>query len=262
MEIVIIGAGNVATCYSHLLKLHGHILRQIVSKTKEHARNLGEKLNIPFTTDFDELDTRADVYILAVKDDALPKVAKKIKLERQLIAHTAGAVNMDVLKNASANYGVIYPLQTIRKEDFNNKKIPLLIEGNSPIALARLKALGTAISDHIMEMNSEKRLKMHFAATFANNFPTFLTTLCKTYCKKEELDYNLLLPLLEETFNQMTKPLEKTLQTGPARRGDTKTLKEHETLLANYPVIKTIYKNLNKHIKTFYDTKGNSGEVL
>lgn len=253
MDVVVIGSGNVAHCFSHLLKLNGHQIKQVISKTPEHAQELAEKLNTVHTTDFADINYDADVYLLAVSDDAIPEVADNIRLGKRLIAHTAGAVDINVLKKASANIGVLYPLQTLRKEDFDRKKIPLLIEGNTPLVVGRLQALGAAISENILEMNSEQRLKMHLSAIFCNNFPNYLATLCKSYCTKEGLDYNLLHPLLEETFMQMSNALPE-IQTGPARRGDTQTMQKHETMLENYPEIQSLYQAISRSIQQHYNS--------
>lgn len=254
MDVVIIGSGNVAHCFSHLLKMNGHQIQQVISKTPEHARELAEKLNTDHTADLAEINYDADAYLLAVSDDAIREVAGNLRLGKRLIAHTAGAVGMEVLAQVSSSIGVLYPLQTLRKEDFDRKKIPLLVEGNSPSAVNRLTALGTAISENIIPMDSNQRLKMHLAAIFCNNFPNHLATLCKSYCAKEGLEFNLLLPLLEETFGQMTKPLEAVTQTGPARRGDQLTLQKHESLLTNYPAIKSLYELLSESIQKYYQS--------
>lgn len=254
MDVVIIGAGNVAHCFSHLLKMNGHQIKQVISKTPEHAQQLAEKLNTVFTTDFADIDYNADVYLLAVSDDAITEVVDNIRLGKRLIAHTAGAIEMNALKKVSTNIGVLYPLQTLRKEDFDRKKIPLLIEGNTSLVINRLKALGGAISEEIIEMNSEQRLKMHLAAIFCNNFPNHLTTLCKSYCAKENMEFDLLHPLLEETFDQMSKPLVEDQQTGPAKRGDIQTMQKHENLLEAYPEISALYQSLSQSIKKYYNS--------
>lgn len=252
MDIVIIGSGNVAHCFGRLLKLNGHQIKQILSRNEAHAKELGEKLNTDFETNFKKIYRNADVYILAVSDDAISTIAEQLYLTDQLVVHTAGSIEMDVLENVSSRYGVLYPLQTIRKEAEGNKKIPLLIEANSALALNRIRSLGNAISDNIEEMDSAERRKMHLTAIFCNNFPNFLMTLCKSYCKRENLDFELLYPLLDETFVQMKKPLEETKQTGPAIRGDESTIEKHLTLLEEHPEFKEIYQVTTKNIKDFF----------
>ena len=253
MDVVIIGAGNVAHCFSHLLRLNGHNIKQVLSRNPEHARELAEKLNTVHASDFADIDYDADVYLLAVKDSAIADIADNLRLGRRLIAHTAGAIALDALEKVSSNYGVIYPLQTIRKDDLGDKKIPLLIEGNQATVVNRLKALAGAISDVIIEMDSAQRLKMHVAAVFSNNFPNFLITLCKKYCSEESLDFQLLHPLLAATFEQMTHSLAETRQTGPARRGDVETMAKHVEVLKDHPDLQALYHQLSESIQRYYN---------
>ncbi len=252
MEVVVIGSGNVAYCFSHLLRLNGHRIRQVWSRQELHARELAEKLNTVYASDLSEIDREADVYLMAVSDGAIGEISEHLHLGKRLVAHTAGAVDLKILEGVSSMIGVIYPLQMLRKEDFSNKKIPLLIEGNTPSVVSRLRALGAALSDDIIEMDSGQRLKMHLAAVFCNNFPNYLATVCKFYCAKESLDYKLLYPLLEETFEQMTKGLEEVRQTGPAKRGDQLTIEKHVELLAPYPELKKLYQTLSQSIRDYF----------
>ncbi len=253
MDIVIIGSGNVAHCFGHLLKLNGHQVKQVISKTESHAQELAEKLNTDFDTKIKNIYRDADVYILAVADDAVTKVASELDLGDRIVVHTAGAINIDVLENSATHFGVLYPLQSIRKEIVGDTKIPLLIEGNTSMALSRIKALGNALSEHVVEMDSEQRKKMHLTAIFCNNFPNYLMMLCKTFCEKEALDYELLFPLLEETASQMKRPLKDTGQTGPAVRGDESTIKKHLSLLKEYPEFYKIYELLSESIQKYYN---------
>ena len=61
------------------------------------------------------MDTTADIYVVAVGDAALNDLHESFFLGDKLIVHTAGAVSKDVLAKISVNYGVMYPLQSLRK---------------------------------------------------------------------------------------------------------------------------------------------------
>jgi predicted short-subunit dehydrogenase-like oxidoreductase (DUF2520 family) len=64
----------------------------------------------------------ANLYVIAVSDEAVAEVASQLIVHNKLVVHTAGSVSKDVLKQASRNYGVLYPLQSLRKE---MKDLPL-----------------------------------------------------------------------------------------------------------------------------------------
>ena len=65
----------------------------------------------------------ADLYLLAVTDQAIPKIAAALP-EEAFVAHTAGGVALEILNQNRA--GVFYPLQTFsegRNIDFS--KLPI-----------------------------------------------------------------------------------------------------------------------------------------
>ncbi|MGH2642713.1 MAG: Rossmann-like and DUF2520 domain-containing protein [Chitinophagaceae bacterium] len=251
MDIVVIGSGNVAHYFSHILRLNGHQIRQVLSRKEEHARVLAEKLNTVWATDLIDIDMNADVYLLAVNDSAISDLNKELHLGKRIVAHTAGAVPLNAIEDISVNTGVIYPLQSIRKGIHFNYGIPLLIEAGNEMVLKRLHALADIISDKVIEMDSVSRLKMHLAAIFCNNFTNHLISLCKKYCEDETLDFSLLHPLMKETFHRLENINPDELQTGPAIRGDEETMLKHLYLLKSYPEMRKIYQLLSESIEKF-----------
>jgi predicted short-subunit dehydrogenase-like oxidoreductase (DUF2520 family) len=256
MDIVLIGSGNIAHCFSHLLQIKGHQIRQVISRNKAHAQTLAENLNTVWSDDLLDIDMNADIYLIAVSDSAIPLLNRELRLGKRIVAHTAGSIPLSAIRNISTNTGVIYPLQSIRKEIHSNQKIPLLVEAGNDMVLRRLRTLAEAISGEVMEMDSPGRLKMHLAAVFCNNFPNHLITLCKDYCTRESLDFSLLQPLMQETFDRLVSMQPDDLQTGPAVRGDALTLQKHLELLVQYPEMKEIYNLLSESIEAYYRSKG------
>src|SRR3989344_1108013 len=115
---------------------------QVYSKTKKNTIALATKLNAEAVHNLKQLDLNADLYILAVSDDQIKNIAQSIYFGSKLVLHTSGSVDLNILKNSSSNYGVLYPLQTIKKTDqllFDS--IPILIEANNSKALLQLKSL-------------------------------------------------------------------------------------------------------------------------
>lgn len=250
MDIVIIGSGNVAHCFSHLLQIKGHQITQVLSRNGDHARELAENLNANWTSDFRDIDMGADVYLMAVSDSSIAVLNQELRLGKRIVAHTSGALPMNAIRNISVNTGVFYPLQSILREIHVKQKIPVLVEAANDMVMRRLKALGEVISDEVIEMDSVGRSKMHLAAVFCNNFPTHLITLCRQYCARESLDFDLLEPLVRETFDRLEHLPPEGLQTGPALRGDDITMLKHQTLLAEYPLMQKIYGMLSDSIRS------------
>lgn len=255
MDIIIIGSGNVAHYFSHSLRLNGHQIRQVFSRNETHAKELAESLNTEWITEPEDLDLNADIYLLAVSDDSLPLLNKELRLGKRIAAHTSGAAPLAAIKDISVNTGVLYPVQSIRQKIPLYHKFPLLIEAGNKMVLKRLWAIGEVISDKTIEMNSADRLKIHLAAVFCNNFPNHIISLCKNYCEKESLDFNLLQPLMKETFRKLETMHPDEVQTGPALRGDTATMEKHLNLLEPYPEMRNIYRFLSESIEKYYSNK-------
>ena len=59
-NVVIIGAGNLATQLALALHENGILIKQVFSRTSESAQTLAEKVNVPFTTSLSQLVSDAD----------------------------------------------------------------------------------------------------------------------------------------------------------------------------------------------------------
>lgn len=250
MKIVIIGAGNVA---SHLAKALFTAKLQIVqvwSFHNENAVTLAHQVDAKAIGNLNDLDLQADVCLIAVKDDAIGDIANRLAGFKGLIAHTSGAVNMNVFANGFENYGVFYPLQTFskaKKVDFS--KIPICLEANSDVALQLLKNLGNKLSNTVTAVNSEKRKVLHLAAVFACNFTNHLYALAEEILAANAIDFDIIRPLISETASKVQEALPLEVQTGPAIRNDEVTLSKHIELLQKQPQLLEIYKTLSESIK-------------
>lgn len=249
MKIVIIGAGNVATVFGRLMIKAGHEMIQVVSRNIEHARSLAGELGCAFANAPGNLDNTADVYIVAMADAALNEIHETYFLGNKLIVHTAGSVSKDVLKKTSFCYGVMYPLQSLRKENKElQQDIPLLIDGNSPEAMMMIENLALTMSTMVSRANDEQRLKLHVAAVIVSNFTNHLYTLAAAYCREERLDFKMLQPLIEGTAFRLRNHFPGDMQTGPAIRKDITTLDKHLRILSHHPALKKIYLRMTESI--------------
>lgn len=250
MKIVIIGAGNVATHLAKALQAKNKQIAQVWSYHYNNALTLAKEVNAQAIDSLKEIDQQADLYLIAVKDDAIAEIAEQIKGFKGLIAHTSGAVPMEILNGITENYGVFYPLQTFSKDKaLSFADIPLCLEANNEAALQTLKQLAQQLSTHIVEVNSEKRKILHLAAVFACNFTNHLYALADEVLKFNELDFAILRPLINETAAKVQHALPLAVQTGPAIRNDEQTIKKHEELLVEQPQLLEIYKTLSNSIK-------------
>ena len=263
MQIVFLGSGNLATNLSLALKAAGEEIIQIFSRTKENAQALADKLHCASCTSINDIRTDADVYIFSVKDDALPSLIKQLtehlanshhltpNTQHPIFLHTAGSVPMSVFSDntltpnthhPSPNYGVLYPMQTFSKDrSVNFREIPCFIEASDNNTLGAIKTLASKISDHVLEMSSEKRRKLHLAAVFACNMTNHCYRLAEKVLEEEGIDFSLYLPLIQETANKVKELSPRKAQTGPMVRYD-KTIMDAQIALINDERTRQIYR--------------------
>jgi predicted short-subunit dehydrogenase-like oxidoreductase (DUF2520 family) len=248
MDIVIIGTGNTATVLGRKLKAAGHNILQVFGRDSMTASDLAYELGTESTNYWNIVNRDADIYILAVSDIAIEEVIKELNLPGKTIVHTAASVSKNILKNASGHFGVFYPLQSLKKEINHLPETPIIIDASDEATLDELNNLAHSISHHVIEANDEQRLKLHLAAVFCNNFVNHIYALAEDYCKKENIDFKLLLPLIKETAERLEDISPSQSQTGPAIRNDRPTIEKHLALLQNHPQLQKIYSILTESI--------------
>ena len=248
MRIVIIGTGNTATILGRLIQRSGHTVLQVIGRTHAATERLGNLLHAPFPNEPKEINTAGDLYIVAVSDNAISQVSSWLKLDRKLVVHTAGSVGGEILSACSKNYGVLYPLQSLRKEMDELPQVPFLVEGNTEDNGAVIYDFASTMSETVKFATAHQRLITHISAIIASNFSNHLYLLAEDFCNKENIDFKLLRPLIRETALRLDKFSPGKMQTGPASRNDTETITKHLGLLDSYPLQKSVYEFLTESI--------------
>lgn len=249
LKIVILGTGNLAKhLYSAFIKAKNIDVAQVVGRNWEELEQFSKHSTI--SNDFDDI-ADADVYLIAVKDDAISEVSNYLSNKKGIVAHTSGAIGLNAIQ--PTNKGVFYPLQTFTKGkvvDFSS--IPICIEADEKKSLETLRALAKSISENVHHIDSEQRKKLHLAAVFVNNFTNYLYSIGEEICLDEGLSFDLLKPLISETADKIQNMSPKEAQTGPARRNDIKSMESHLELLNKKEHI-TLYKLLSQAIKQAHE---------
>lgn len=249
MNIVIIGTGNTATVLGRKLRKAGHRIVQVFGRDSKAASELAYELGTESTNYWNVVNRTADLYILAVSDIAVEDVFAELQLSDKTVVHTAASVPLNVLRGKTEHYGVLYPLQSLKKEVRHLPDIPILIDAGDKETLDLLDVLAHSISSHVYTASDEMRAKLHLAAVMVNNFTNHLYALVEAYCKEEGLDFYLLLPLIKETALRLDEISPAKTQTGPAVRNDTVTIDKHLALLEKYPQLSKLYELFTESIK-------------
>lgn len=248
MDIVIIGSGNTATVLATLIKNAGHPILQVYSRHLINAEDLAETLHCPATHQWSEINPNADLYVVALSDEALVGLGAHLKINHGIVVHTAGSVGMEVLKPIGPRYGVLYPLQSLRKEKTDYDDIPLLVDGSTPEVLEQITDFAESLSHFVRRANDDYRQKLHVAAVIVNNFPNHLYTLADMYCQQSGLNFDLLKPLISETGERIKNFSPGDMQTGPAARGDESTIRRHLAQLEGFSNLQQLYRTLTNSI--------------
>jgi len=251
-RVALLGAGNVAWNLAPALEDAGHEITEVYARTLRQAEEITERVySARPTNDLDFSESRAEIFILALSDDALSEVADQVILpEGSLLVHTSGTVPLEVLDYSSASYtGVFYPLQSFtkgKKVDF--EEVPLVLESEDEETLQKLKKFAKSISTMVSTMGSKDRKALHVAAVFASNFTNHMLRIAEEIMHRQGLDKDLLKPLIIESISKSLQLGAKRAQTGPALREDMETLEEQHRFLSYNPQLAEIYRLISQDI--------------
>ena len=232
MNIVIIGRGNVASNLDYAFRKKGVACQMVSSREGlEHV-------------------PAANVYIYAVKDEALPQVAAQVvNKEKSLHLHTSGSMPMSVFGADKPHAGVFYPFQTFSKarliEDFSS--IPVFFEARGIDDISAVYSLALTITSHVYETTQHDRERLHVAGVYACNFTNLMYTLAAELLKDTHIPFSALLPLIDETAAKIHSLAPRDAQTGPARRGDENVMKHHLDILPTAEQ-RELYQRLSEEI--------------
>ncbi len=253
LDIVIIGAGNVAFHLSRALQVNGHRIVQVLGRSTKNARELASLLNCEYITNVQEINANAHLYILCVPDSTISQLAKSFPKITGSIVHTSGSTSMGVLSQTAEHYGVLYPFQTfskIRKVIF--KDIPFCIEANSQEIKKLLFDLALSLEAKPLEMDSETRKWLHISGVFSCNFVNHMLAISYLITQNKGISFQNLKPLVFETIKKAFESNPFDTQTGPAIRGDSETIRNHIALLTSMDEdIRDLYMTMSTSILNF-----------
>ena len=216
MNIIIIGQGNVATNLDYAFRKKGIVCQMVSSREG-----------------LDSLPA-ANVYIYAVKDEALATVVAQVKgKERAMHLHTSGTMPISVFGDDKPHAGIFYPFQTFSKarviEDFST--VPVFFEARGIDDISAVYSLALTITSHVYETTQHDRERLHVAGVYACNFTNLMYTIASELLQNTHIPFSALLPLIDETAAKIHTLSPRNAQTGPARRGDENVMAHHLALL-------------------------------
>ena len=246
IKVVLIGSGNVAQhLIQVLLQAKNVDLVQAFARNPNHLSHLLPSTKI--TSDYQKI-AEADLYIISVSDNAIAEVSAQLPFENRLVVHTSGSSDITILTNKNRK-GVFYPLQTFSKNkaiDFT--PIPMCLEAENQNDYQILEQVAKSLSQKVFAISSEQRRSLHVSAVFVCNFVNHLYQIGNQICEENNIPFEVLHPLIQETAEKIKELSPSEAQTGPALRNDTKTIEKHLAFLENENY-KKIYELLTQSIQ-------------
>lgn len=268
-EISIIGLGGLGTALTKTLSARGIPIKSIYNRSEDKASDLAAEIGINSWGDFPhEPDELGNLVFVTVADRAIEEVAGRLlkldgDFEEFTFVHCSGNESADLLdglKVKGATIASFHPLQTFtaqsQPDDFTD--IYFSMQGE-PQAFPVLKKVARLLEAHTLEVNQEQKAYLHAAAVMASNY---LNTLLDASVEIGTLGdltatkvKNALLPLVKTTLKNSEEHSFAEALTGPIKRGDIQTVKNHLALLDDHNELRRLYCSLGLHTLRLAETK-------
>ncbi|MEN9511109.1 MAG: hypothetical protein RLZZ370_928 [Bacteroidota bacterium] len=248
-KTAILGSGKLATAVAQRLVAQGWPIHWIVSRNKESGQKLAEACQSQFVDASDHGHSwSAELLLLCVPDDQIAPSARMFKEHASCMIHLSGTVALDVLDCDKA--AVMWPLMS-----FNQlltvpwSEIPWFWEATHETATAAVHMLVKTLGGTAIQATETSRRYMHLAAVFAHNFSNACISMAQELAADAACSPDTLNPIIQNMLNQLQHQPARSLQTGPALRGDVQTMQAHLNLLQEHPEMAACYRAMSDFIR-------------
>ncbi len=246
-----IGAGNVASHLATSLFKQDIIVHQICTRSIESSGKLATQVNANPIEQISDLE-QVDCIVISVPDDSIEEVIAQLPFSNQLVAHTSGIAGLEFDYSRMAYF---YPLQSFRiSQPADMSSTPIFIGAKQSEDIPLLEQLANRISNRVQQMENSQKKKLHLAAVVVNNFVNYLFGLTNEFLSSNQLDFTDLKPIIQTTIDRAMTENPFEIQTGPAKRGDKKTIASHLQLLSSYPEFQQVYECISSSIENHFSS--------
>jgi predicted short-subunit dehydrogenase-like oxidoreductase (DUF2520 family) len=253
-DIYIIGSGNIASHLAEQFTKQNLPLKGLFARNQKEGKQICRKNKIQFLKSLPLAEGDQSVIFCCISDDAISTCIDNLRQMDALIVHCSGIKQIPERKQGDlCRFGVFYPVISFSKNiPVNWTDVPVCIEASDQISFRVLKNISKKIKGRPYSIQSEERAIIHLSAVFVNNFTNMMYITAEKILFDHQLSFELLKPLVSQTAEKAMKSKPNLVQTGPARRGDKKTIRAHRRLLAGNPDILKVYNNLTALIYAKY----------
>jgi len=187
-----------------------------------------------------------DVVILTVRDDAITPLATSLAnsraiSERHVVLHLSGVQGQEALGplvTSRAALGSFHPLQTIVEPELAAERLKgawAAVEG-MPRAVEAGERIAKDLGMRPFRIATKSKAIYHAGAVFASNYLVVVEAIAQRLLRHAGLSdadaWAALRPLVEGTFENLSRHEPREALTGPVVRGDTATIVRHLESLA------------------------------
>jgi predicted short-subunit dehydrogenase-like oxidoreductase (DUF2520 family) len=243
-RIAVIGSGKAGTYFAENLIRQDLQVKGYARRYKQGFQNLEEIK--------DHL-SEYDLVLLCVADEAIAEVSSSLPVVPCILAHVSGVTDISAIDQKHPNPAVFYPPMSLTPETPPSiEAIPFCIEALKSETEYDLMKLAESLGASAHRIDSEERAFLHLGAVLSQNFSNYLYTRTQEILKARNIDFRLLLPLLEQSLERLKFIDPGEVQTGPAVRGDRATMEKHLEMIDDKD-LKEVYRLISKNIGREHD---------
>lgn len=251
MSISIIGTGRAAFHLGHALQRADCTIASVTGRSADRTQELASTLYATPLSPTDPLPN-SNVILIAVSDDAISEVAKKLPTSDAVLVHLSGASGLGHLA-PHTHRAVLWPVMTLSPgAPMDFAQIPLVVDANTEHARSVVLGLGNTMSKKVTQLAHADRELVHAAAAISTNFPLHLLDAAQALLKANNIPPDLLLPSFAAMAEKAKALGPHDALTGPARRGDIGTVQHHLDRLTQVPDLRAAYALLSSMILRTY----------
>ncbi len=240
-HICLIGTGKLSRQLAKKLPIFKGKPLLFWGRNSEQAASIASEFDLVLLDNIKEIPENSAV-LLCVSDNSIEQLANELKEKSLFLIHFSGTQSINRLTPYTPNAAVIWPNQSFSNAvHIDWKNVPLIMEVSNDAAKVWLIEIVNTLEGPAVFLDEESRKKLHLAAVVANNFINHLLVLTESWCKQNKLDFKLLLPLINQSTQNLQNQSPSQLQTGPASRNDWTTIQSHIEMLSHFPQLKDVY---------------------
>ncbi len=168
-----------------------------------------------------------DVCIIATPDRSIRLVADEVRPADAVLVHLSGALGIDVLSPHRA--GCVHPLVSLANPTIGAQQLATawFAVAGDPLATT----IADELSGRSFPLDDVDRALYHAAAVIASNHLVALLGQVETLADGLGIPFEVFMPLVRGSVDNVAKLGPQAALTGPAARGDMDTIETHRAAL-------------------------------